>query len=127
MNLEQITNENQLFIYLKQFDLNMTRTGKYDSNDIWSPKYEAAIEMKVRHHIYNNDLLIIEEDKYQFLKQFKRAFYICKTHDGIYSFNVHEHQLNFFEKDLPKSTEFKNQYFIPKRIAYFSKKMCRKI
>lgn len=119
----QNTNEEELFIFLKENLIqDLTKSEwKYDSKDATSDTYNYVIELKCRYSHY--DKLLIEKKKYDFLKSFKEknVRYICSTPLGIYSFNINNIEIKDNEWLIEihnKTTNFGKKELIEKKIFY---------
>jgi hypothetical protein len=124
-------NEKKLFDFLKEVyisDLEWSEDS-YGCYDCYSVEYLLDIELKCRNKHYDD--LIIEKSKYDRL--IKRAsqyntkpFYINETPKGVYVFNLDKTSLDWSERNLPKTSHFKERVFVPKLIGYLNVDKCHK-
>ena len=114
--------EQDLFIYLKEKvypDLVMSNS-PISRWDCYSPKTKHRIELKCRKTHY--DELVIERGKFDAMIEkandnFDLPIYINSTPKGIYKWNLFFVEPIWFEKQLPKTTDFSNNFKITKEIA----------
>jgi len=114
--------EQDLFIYLKEKvypDLVMSNS-PISRWDCYSPKTKHRIELKCRKTHY--DELVIERGKFDAMIEkandnFDLPIYINSTPKGIYKWNLFFVKPIWFEKQLPKTTDFSDNFKITKEIA----------
>jgi|TARA_R100001463_G_scaffold41922_1_gene88104 hypothetical protein len=114
--------EKDLFIYLKEKvypDLVMSNS-PISRWDCYSPKTKHRIELKCRKTHY--DELVIERGKFDAMIEkandnFDLPIYINSTPQGIYKWNLFFVTPTWFEKQLPKTTDFSDNFKITKEIA----------
>ena len=122
-----IIDENNLFVFLKEFyypDLKRY-DDRYNPTDCYSEARRREIELKVRSHHYEEQ--IIEEMKYRPLisraaMTARIALYIIADPVGVYEWDLFRLRgLKWFVKaDLPASTEFDDCRRICKKVSYLS-------
>ena len=114
--------ESDLFEWLSKnyYSLLVDTSKNFSKSDCYDIKTKNRIELKCRATHYQE--LIIEKPKYEYLIKESKKFgdvpiYINSTPKGIYLFELKDLKLKWFEKPLPKTTEFKNNNYISKEIA----------
>ena len=119
MNLAELT-EPRLFNLLKIVIPDLETKDTMSRHDCYSKLFDMAIELKCRRKEYNE--VLIEKDKFIYLKQFPNSRYIISDPLGIYSFNIGNIQdLVWYEHKMPATTEFENTQTISKKVGYIPK------
>ena len=90
----------------------------FSKSDCYDIETKNRIELKCRATHY--DKLIIEKPKYEYLIKESKKFgdvpiYINSTPKGIFLFELEDLKLKWFEKPLPKTTDFEKQQFNKQR------------
>lgn len=124
--------EQTLFDWLKENKYPDLRKSNNDKSrwDCISNSHSLIIELKCRKKHY--DSLIIERGKFDALLfisiiQDYTPLYINSTPKGVYSFNLLDFQdVEFKGKNFPKTTQFSNNLWVKKDVAYLevSKSIC---
>jgi hypothetical protein len=113
--------ERELFNYLKQIIPDLRKSeNQFSSWDCSSQLLKARIELKCRRKHY--DELLIEQMKYDNLIKYKTPLYINSTPKGIYLWKLKEQSIEWSERPLPKTTDFKTNENVNKRVGYLSVK-----
>lgn len=115
-------NERRLFTYLKTLhypDLVMSND-QFSKWDCYSPAKNHRIELKCRDTHYSE--LLIEKIKYDAMIQKARPnlevpIYINSTPKGIYKFNLLQMNCKWFNKPLPRQTQFSDTKSINKKVG----------
>ena len=114
--------ESDLFDWLSKnyYNLLVDTSDNFSKSDCYDIETKNRIELKCRAAHY--DKLIIEKPKYQYLiKESKKygdvPIYINSTPKGIFLFELEDLKLKWFEKPLPKTTDFKNNNLTNKEVA----------
>jgi hypothetical protein len=122
--LKHINNETELFEWLQSFvypDLLIAKN-PVSRWDCYSPKKKHRIELKCRHKHYPD--LMIEKHKYDSVsaecaKHNDVPVYINSTPEGIYAFDMREHNGLWEIRAVPKTTQFASREFVSKEVGYF--------
>jgi hypothetical protein len=122
--LKRINKESDLFEWLLDnvySDLLICRN-PVSRWDCYSPKRKHRIELKCRKKHYPD--LLVEKAKYDAIlsectKHDDIPVYINSTPEGIYAFDMREHNGIWEFKNMPKTTEFSSRHFVPKEVGYF--------
>lgn len=89
--------------------------------DGYSAKYNMAVEIKCRRAVYDD--MLIEKDKYTYLKCFANCRYIVSDPVGIYSFDLKLIEpAGWYPHYMPATTEFFDTQKIVKMVGYLPKK-----
>ena len=116
--------EQTLFDWLKENKYSDLRKSNNDKSrwDCVSDNHSLIIELKCRKKHY--DSLIIEKGKFDallflsFVEDYT-PLYINSTPKGVYSFNLLEFlDVDFKGKNFPKTTQFSNNLWVKKDVAY---------
>ena len=115
-------NESDLFFWLSKnfYNLLVNTNEGFSKSDCYDIETKNRIELKCRAKHYDD--LIIEKPKYDFLisKSIEMGdvpVYINSTPKGIYLFYLEKLDFKWFEKSLPKTTEFNNKNKIQKKVS----------
>jgi hypothetical protein len=113
--------ERELFNYLKQIIPDLRKSeDQFSSWDCSSQLLKARIELKCRRKHY--DELLIEEMKFDKLIGYNNPLYINSTPKGVYLWKLKEQSIEWSERPLPKTTDFKTNENVNKRVGYLSVK-----
>lgn len=90
--------------------------------DCYSPNRKHRIELKCRQAHYPD--LLIQKDKYDdVVSECKKhndiPVYINSTPEGIYAFDMREHNGIWEVRRMPKTTYFSDRSYITKEVGYF--------
>ena len=114
--------ESDLFDWLSKnyYSLLVDTSDNFSKSDCYDIKTKNRIELKCRATHYNE--LIIEKPKYKYLIKESKKFgdvpiYINSTPKGIFLFELEDLKLKWFEKPLPKTTDFENNNLTNKEVA----------
>lgn len=114
--------EYDLFKWLSvnYYKLLVDTSGGYSKSDCYDIATKHRIELKCRAKHYDD--LIIEKNKYKYLVDVSKKYgdipiYINSTPKGIYLFKLNNIEFKWFQKSLPKTTDFKNKKTIKKEIS----------
>lgn len=111
-------NEEKLFNLLKSKLIpDLEKTDQYSSTDAFSIVRKKSYELKCRRADYSD--LLIEKIKWDYLIEKGNSYYINSTPKGIFSFNLNKiSEPEWVVGMMPKTTEFENNFKIPKVIGY---------
>lgn len=114
--------EYDLFKWLSvnYYKLLVDTSGGYSKSDCYDIATKHRIELKCRAKHYDD--LIIEKNKYKYLVDVSKKYgdipiYINSTPEGIYLFKLNNIKFKWFQKSLPKTTDFKNKKTVKKEIS----------
>lgn len=114
--------EYDLFKWLSvnYYKLLVDTSGGYSKSDCYDIATKHRIELKCRAKHYDD--LIIEKNKYKYLVDVSKKYgdipiYINSTPKGIYLFKLNNIEFKWFQKSLPKTTDFKNKKTVKKEIS----------
>ncbi len=114
--------EYDLFKWLSvnYYKLLVDTSGGYSKSDCYDIATKHRIELKCRAKHYDD--LIIEKNKYKYLVDVSKKYgdipiYINSTPEGIYLFKLNNIEFKWFQKSLPKTTDFKNKKTVKKEIS----------
>lgn len=114
--------ESDLFDWLSKnyYNLLVDTSDNFSKSDCYDIETKNRIELKCRATHYQE--LIIEKPKYEYLIKESKKFgdvpiYINSTPKGIFLFKLKDLKLKWFEKPLPKTTDFENNNLINKEVA----------
>jgi len=114
--------EYDLFKWLSvnHYKLLVDTSGGYSKSDCYDIATKHRIELKCRAKHYDD--LIIEKNKYKYLVDVSKKYgdipiYINSTPKGIYLFKLNNIKFKWFQKSLPKTTDFKNKKTVKKEIS----------
>jgi hypothetical protein len=120
-----MTSENQLYNWIKKnFIKDLKESEKRNSRyDCFSKEHNLDIELKCRRTHYSD--LIIEKKKYDSLMLRSKEHgtipvYINSTPKGVWAFYIADIRINWYNKLLPKHTDFSDNTFIEKKIGYLT-------
>ena len=114
--------ESDLFDWLSKnyYNLLVDTSDNFSKSDCYDIETKNKIELKCRATHYQE--LIIEKPKYEYLIKESKKFgdvpiYINSTPKGIFLFELEDLKLKWFEKPLPKTTDFENNNLTNKEVA----------
>ena len=114
--------EYDLFKWLSvnYYKLLVDTSGGYSKSDCYDIATKHRIELKCRAKHYDD--LIIEKNKYKYLVDVSKKYgdipiYINSTPKGIYLFKLNNIEFKWFQKSLPKTTDFENKKTVKKEIS----------
>lgn len=121
MRLAKLT-ESVLFSMLKnELIPDLEKTEGVSRWDGYSAKHSMAIEIKCRRAVYDD--MLIEKDKYDFLRAFRNCRYIVSDPVGIYSFDLKIIEpAGWYPHYMPFTTEFLDTEKVVKMVGYLPKK-----
>lgn len=115
-------NEEQLFQFIKTNVLPdlIPSPHPYSKWDCVSPKTNSYFELKCRRTHY--DELILEQPKYDAMMTMGQElglspWYVCSTPEKIYFFDLINIEPEWFEMDLPATTDFERNQKIKKMVT----------
>lgn len=93
----------------------------YSPFDAICHEAKVVVEFKCRRMHYSD--MLIEWPKYEALlnRAADRGYkpvYICSTPLGVWAWNLTHLHLSWFNKELPRQTDFNNREIVTKKIAY---------
>lgn len=116
--------EKDLFLFMVSLipDLEMSDY-QFSKYDCYSRMYKMDIELKCRRSHYDD--LMIEKIKYDALMKRAKKFgtrpvYVNSTPKGIWAFYLDECFIDWWSKDLPKTTDFDINDKVHKIVGYLS-------
>jgi hypothetical protein len=122
MNLATLKEEELFYLIKNNLIPDLEKTEKVSRWDGYSENLSMAIELKCRRKSYLD--VLIEKDKYIYLKLFNNCRYIISDPSGIYSFNINnidDNDMSWYEHQMPATTEFENTNTITKLVGYIPK------
>lgn len=122
--MKHINNEHELFEWLRSnvyVDL-QNCVHPTSSWDCFSEVKKHRIELKCRDKHYPK--LLIEKKKYdkvvaECAERNEVPVYINSTPEGVYAFDMRNHNGIWEIKSMPQTTQFSNRNRVPKEIGYF--------
>lgn len=126
LRLNRVMNELELYAWLKWHLLEDLKRSdfEYETYDCVSESKGIYLELKCRKTHY--DKLIIEKVKFDAIRQKAweygyKAWYVNSTPKGIWAFNITDIEgLEWFTRELPKTTEFNNTENVEKIVGYLN-------
>ena len=116
-----IEKEVDLFNYLKNkyFDSLKKSPNVFDCFDCYNEDYYIELKCRLAHY----DRLLIEKSKYDRLIEQSYKYklipiYINSTPKGIWAFKINELCIEWFERDMPKTTYFEDNDKVKKIVGF---------